>query len=194
MRLRGTLFFAAGLLASLSAGWLGFPSVLYERIPQPLDFSHAAHAEKASMACTDCHSLGEDGVFSGIPRVENCAACHAEPMGATANEKLLVERYVKPNREIPWLVYSRQPENVRFPHAPHITLAKLECGECHGDHGKTERLRPFERNRISGYSRDIWGPSIARISGGKRPGMKMDDCIDCHRSHNREHSCMDCHK
>ena len=105
MRLRGTLFFAAGLLASLSAGWLGFPSVLYERIPQPLDFSHAAHAEKASMACTDCHSLGEDGVFSGIPRVENCAACHAEPMGATANEKLLVERYVKPNREIPWLVY-----------------------------------------------------------------------------------------
>lgn len=192
--IRGKLFFAAGLLASLSAGWLGFPSILYEQVPQPLDFNHVAHTDKASMSCQDCHSLREDGTFSGIPNVESCAACHAEPMGTTKAEKLLVERYVKPQREIPWLVYSRQPENVWFSHAPHLKLAELECTECHGDHGKTQRLRPFERNRISGYSRDIWGASISRIGAGRRPGMKMDDCIDCHRSNHREHSCIDCHK
>ena len=105
-----------------------------------------------------------------------------------------MEKYVTPNREIPWAVYSRQPENVWFPHAPHLKLAKLDCAECHGDHGKTTRLRPFERNRISGYSRDIWGPSISRISARQRPGMKMDDCVDCHHEHGLSHSCMECHK
>ncbi len=195
MTIRGTAVFAAGLLASLTAGWLGFPSVLYERTPQPLDFSHAVHTgEKGGMKCEDCHALREDGSFTGIPALEKCAGCHAQPLGTDPREKLFVERYVTPNREVPWAVYSRQPENVWFSHAPHLKLAKLDCGECHGDHARTDRLRPFERNRISGYSRDIWGNSIARAGWQPRRGMKMDDCADCHRRHGREHSCMDCHK
>ncbi len=188
--------FFAGVAAALAAGWAGFPYALYERRPQPLEFNHAVHTgEKGGMKCEDCHVLRDDGSFAGIPAVENCSGCHAQPLGTTQAEKVLVEKYVTPNREIPWEVYSRQPENVWFPHAPHIRLAKLDCAECHGDHGKTTRLRPFERNRVSGYSRDIWGPSISRIATGKRrPGMKMDDCVDCHREKGLAHSCMECHK
>jgi cytochrome c553 len=92
VRNRGIIVFAAGLLAALGAGWLGFPKVLYQRTPQPLQFSHAVHTgEKAGMKCEDCHSLREDGSFSGIPAVAQCAGCHSAPLGTTAAEKQLVE-------------------------------------------------------------------------------------------------------
>jgi menaquinone reductase, multiheme cytochrome c subunit len=195
VRSRGIIVFAAGLLAALGVGWLGFPKVLYQRTPQPLQFSHAVHTgEKAGMKCEDCHSLRDDGSFSGIPALEKCAGCHSAPLGTTPAEKQLVEQFVTPNREIPWAVYSRQPENVWFSHAPHLKLAKLECKECHGEHGKTDKLRPYERNRISGYSRDIWGQSISRMGWQPRRGMKMDDCVDCHHKNGQNYSCMDCHK
>lgn len=180
----------------LAFGWLAFPRILYQRLPQPMAFSHKVHTgEKGGMKCEDCHSVKEDGRFTGIPVVEQCAGCHAQPMTDSKIEKFLVEKHITPNREVPWLAYSRQPENVYFPHAAHIKLGKVACTECHGAHGSTDALRPYEQNRISGYSRDIWGASISRISSrGKRAGMKMDDCIDCHQSRHLEHSCLDCHK
>jgi hypothetical protein len=148
------------------------------------------------MACEDCHSIGENGRFGGIPALDKCSTCHAEPVTQSAEEKLFVERYVKTSREIPWRVYSRQPDNVSFSHAIHVKLAKVACERCHGEHGKTDKLRAYEENRISGYSRDIWGSAMARISFRpvERPGMKMDDCAACHRDKGVTTSCVDCHK
>jgi hypothetical protein len=191
---RGILLFVAGLGTSLAAGWIGLPAVLYERTPQPVQFSHKTHSGTAGMKCEDCHAVRDDGTFSGIPALAKCAECHAEPMGTTAAEKQFVEKYVKANREVPWHVYSRQPDNAHFSHANHVKLGKVACETCHGGHGKTETLRPFERNRISGYSRDIWGPSLARFTGTGRAGMKMDDCMSCHRDKGVQDSCLDCHK
>ena len=197
MTIRGTTAFASGLAIALWAGWVAFPRVLYRSAAQPFQFSHKTHAgEKAGLTCDDCHSVAEDGHFAGIPKLEKGSACHAEPVGPSADEKLFVERYVKPSKEVPWLVYSRQPDNVWFSHATHVKLAKLTCEKCHGQHGKTEKLRAYEENRISGYSRDIWGTAIARIDFRpvERPGMKMDDCAHCHRQNGVLTSCLDCHK
>ncbi len=117
-------------------------------------------------------------------------------MGSSAGEKLLIDRYITNNREIPWLVYARQPDNVAFSHASHIKLGKVPCTQCHGRHGSTDTLRPYQQNRITGYSRDIWGDSIARVSfrPPERPGMKMEDCISCHRDHHVNTSCVACHR
>lgn len=195
MKLRGPIFFAAGLVPALAAGWLAFPRLLYRRVEQPLSFSHKVHVgEKGGMACSDCHSLGADGRFTGIPRLEKCASCHAQAVGETAAEKRFVEEYVSKGREVPWLVYSRQPENVHFPHAEHVGRGKMACETCHGGHGSTEALRPYQVNRISGYSRDIWGPSLARVGRRSFEGMKMTDCIRCHEGHGRRSSCLACHK
>ncbi|MCZ2073935.1 MAG: cytochrome c3 family protein [Bryobacteraceae bacterium] len=195
MKHSGKIAFAAGLLLALHLGWRQFPDVLYSKADQPLQFSHKVHVEDSGMSCEDCHFVRDDGRFTGIPPIAKCAECHAEPLGATPHEKVLVEKYVATLTEIPWRVYSRQPDNVYFPHAAHVKTAKLACESCHGEHGKTENLRPYEQNRISGYSRDIWGPSISRISlKGERLGMKMDDCIDCHTEKKLRHSCLDCHK
>jgi len=193
----GKTLFLGGAVAALSFGWLGFPKVLYRSQAQPLQFNHKTHTgEKVGYACKDCHTIGEDGRFSGVPGVAACATCHAAPVTDTANEKRLVEEYVTPNREIPWLIYSRQPDNVSFSHAVHVRTGKLECERCHGEHGKTETLRPYEENRLSGYSRDIWGQAIARISmqNGARPGMKMSDCEECHAEKKVQAGCLGCHK
>ena len=190
---RGVPFFA-GLGGMLAAGWLVFPAALYRREPQPAQFSHRVHQSKAGLACADCHAFRADGSFAGVPRLETCAACHAEPAGKTPEEKAFVEGFVKPGREVPWRVYSRQPVNAWFSHARHVKLGGLKCEECHGAVGASERLKDYQENRISGYSRDIWGPRMTRI--GLRPGegMKMSDCEDCHRRHGVTTGCLSCHR
>ena len=197
MKHGGPVLFLLGFATALVAGWAGFPRLLYVRLHQPLQFSHAAHSpERAGLTCEDCHSVTEAGYFTGVPTLEKCAGCHAEPLTEKAEERRLIQEYVKPEREIPWLVYSRQPQNVRFSHAIHIRRAELTCETCHGEHGKTETLRPYEENRISGYSRDIWGASISRIGykSPQQPTMKMDDCTHCHGTKGVVTGCRACHK
>lgn len=194
MNLRALGAFGIGFAAALAAGWIGLPRALYEPVEQPLQFSHATHTgEAVGMTCQDCHALGDDGRFAGLPGIELCAPCHTEPWGSSPHEARLVDEYVQPNREIPWLVYARQPENVYFAHAPHIKLANLPCETCHGEHGKTTSLRPFERNRISTYSRDIEGHLVVLASANDH-GMKMNDCSRCHHERGVEQSCLTCHR
>lgn len=188
------LFPLAGLLVGLTTGWVFFPAVLYRSEEQPLQFSHAVHTDTGGMACADCHSFDADGRFVGIPTTAQCASCHADVMGETENEKRFVEEYVKTSREVPWKVYARQPDNAYFPHAAHVTRGGIACESCHGPHGTSTTLRPYQVNRITGYSRDIWGSSIARIGMEPWEGMKMDKCISCHRETERARACLDCHK
>jgi hypothetical protein len=192
-----------GVLASLCAGWIGFPRVIYQSRPQPVEFSHPIHARKAGMLCVDCHAPREDGTYAGVPPLSQCAGCHTANLGPTAAEKNFIAEYVKPKREPEWAVYARQPESVWFSHTSHIRIAKLPCERCHGDQASSDQPRPYQEDRISGYSRDIWGYKVAshsrRVGASKDefivvPGMKMDDCIDCHRQEGLEHSCLDCHK
>jgi menaquinone reductase, multiheme cytochrome c subunit len=178
---RALAFFAAGAALALLAGWVAFPRVLFARAEQPLRFSHRTHAsDTTGLGCADCHPIAEDGRFAGIPAVESCAACHAEPLGESEDERRLVEEHVGPGREIPWLVYSRQPENVRFPHAVHVTRGEIACERCHGGHGTSDALPAHETNRITGYSRAL---------------TKMRDCERCHADHrDGRTACLACHK
>lgn len=193
--LRGALVFLAGVVVIQVAGWVGLPKALYVSKAQPMEYKHKTHAEKSGAAeCDGCHALGSDGVFAGLPKTESCAACHTEPQGTTAAEALLVNSYVKTEKETPWLVYAQQPANVRFSHAIHAKRAKLTCERCHGKHGESDTLRVYEENRISGYSRDIWGRSISRLRRAANEGMKMDDCEGCHEERGFKTGCLSCHR
>jgi menaquinone reductase, multiheme cytochrome c subunit len=195
LKYKGLFLFLLGIACALLLGWIVFPLALYRTEPQPLSFSHKVHTgDPTGMTCDSCHELAEDGRFQGIPSLEKCAVCHAEPAGTTAAEKRLVEEYVKPQKEIPWKVYSRQPDNAYFSHAAHIKAGKLKCEACHGSHGQSETLRPYQVNRISGYSRDIWGPNISGIPSQPWQGMKMDRCLRCHAEKGKVDGCISCHK
>ncbi|MBZ5682419.1 MAG: cytochrome c family protein [Acidobacteriia bacterium] len=192
---RTPLVFGLGLAVALLVGWVAFPRVLYVQRHQPLEFRHKTHAEKSGIVqCSECHAFRDDGTFAGIPSIAICTACHSERIGTTNAEATLVENYIKPGQETPWLVYARQPANVWFPHAVHVQRAALECRECHSPYGESDEVRIYQLNRVSGYSRDIWGPSISRLRRAPHEGMKMSDCEDCHRRRNVEVGCIGCHQ
>jgi hypothetical protein len=174
------LFFLLGFAASLVVGWVIFPKLLYSRKKQPIDFNHVIHNESVAAGCESCHFFREDGSFSGVPKLKQCLECHAEQQGELANEAKFMKEYMDKEVEVPWLVYSRQPDSVFFSHAAHIKMAKMECVTCHGAIGESEYLKVYEENRITGYSRDIWGKNIAGFKRNTWDRMKMDDCAKCH--------------
>jgi menaquinone reductase, multiheme cytochrome c subunit len=194
-RWRNPIVFAFGVAVALFIGWVAFPRVLYSQKHQPLDFLHKTHAEKSGLTdCAECHVIRKDGIFAGLPATEKCAGCHSERIGESKTEAILVDSYIKPAQETPWLVYSRQPANVWFSHAIHVKRAKLSCAECHSSYGEQDSVRMYQVNRISGYSRDLWGHSISRLRNRPHEGMKMSDCEKCHRQRNLEVGCLGCHQ
>ncbi len=205
----GVVYFLVGLLGALFAGWVLFPMALYSKQEQPFQFSHAVHMNPETVSsieggtetekCLYCHSFRKDGTFAGIPRLSNCLDCHsdpASPMGKSPEEKKFLEQYAANEKEIPWLPYYRQPDCVYFSHMTHVKIGNLDCRTCHGDHGKTDRLPPYEENRLTGYSRNIWGKNISGYKVNTWDRMKMDDCAECHTrmGHTENNACFVCHK
>jgi len=197
----GWIFFGVGLIIALIIGWLVYPALLYSEKSQPLHFSHASHGPESGVGleCEACHYFYEDGSFSGIPKLEKCMECHEDPefpMSEDPQEKKLLTEYVAPLKEIPWHVYSRQPDCVYFPHIAHVKMAQIECTVCHGDFGTREAPPVYKVNRITGYSIDIWGRNISGYKRNTWDRMKMDDCAECHTREAKEenNACFVCHK
>jgi hypothetical protein len=174
------LSFILGLAASMVLGWVIFPKLLYSQKEQPVEFNHVLHMAEVGNDCSYCHYFREDGSFAGIPTLASCAECHSEVLGDSEAERHFYEEYVEKDREVPWLVYSRQPDCVFFSHAAHVLMGQMDCVTCHGHIGESDHMKPYEYNVITGYSRDIWGPSIAGFKKDPWDRMKMDDCAECH--------------
>jgi len=203
----GLVYFLAGVIPSLVLGWFIFPELLYSKQPQPIQFNHVIHTnpdigiegETEQERCLYCHGFRDDGTFVGIPTMETCMMCHDNPestLGEDPEEEKFTKQYVATGKEVPWLSYSRQPDCVYFSHIAHVKMGKQDCRTCHGDHGKTETLPPYQKNRITTYSRNIWGYNIAGYAPNPWDSMKMDDCGDCHTKtgHEENNACFVCHK
>lgn len=189
------LFFLIGFAGSLAFGWIVFPKLLYSEKQQPFDFSHATHMELVEEGCESCHFFRDDGTYAGVPTLAQCVDCHEEVQGDSEDEEVFVNEYVLEEKEVPWLIYSRQPDCVFFSHAAHVKMAEMECSECHGDIGESDSLKPYQENKITGYSRDIYGYNIAGIKKNPWDKMKMDDCGNCHLEQmGSKGACFQCHK
>jgi hypothetical protein len=197
-----TLFFILGLVASLVLGWVVFPQLLYSSKEQPIQFNHALHNDEVDEECESCHFFREDGTYSGVPKLEQCIDCHEEVQGEDPEEEKFVTQYVEKDREVPWLIYSRQPDHVFFSHVAHVKMGKMDCVTCHGHIGESESLKVYQANRITGISRDLWGKNIAGFKKNTWDRMKMDDCSECHVRENVNQNsvqtlkggCFVCHK
>lgn len=195
------LFFIIGFAASIVLGWGIFPKLLYSKKHQPVEFNHELHNAEVG-DCQSCHYFRDDGSFAGIPSIYSCMECHEAPLGESEAELTFIENYVWPQREVPWLVYSRQPPCVYFSHAAHVISAEMGCETCHGDIGTSDHMKVYEENRITGYSRDIWGQNMLGLRKNTWDRMKMDDCADCHARENvpagsvqtERDGCFVCHK
>ncbi|HIC92357.1 MAG TPA: cytochrome C [Syntrophaceae bacterium] len=182
MRKGGPLFFIVGFFIFSLFGWVMFPKILFLEKTQPIDFSHVAHGEEAGLSCEDCHYFRADGSYAGIPSIDKCMECHEggtglEGKAAQEEEKLL--EFAEEGKEIPWLIYSRQPDNVYFSHAAHVKMAEIECNTCHGDMGEREHPPIYKKNRLHPYSKQT---------------MAMETCEACHQERGVLNDCFVCHK
>lgn len=191
---KGAAPFFVGLIVALIFGWWAFPDMMFTKKEQPLRFSHKTHVEDAGMECQQCHSLREDGTFAGLPTTESCAECHMEPLGDNPNEARFITEYVNTGKEVKWLIYQYQPDNVFFSHAAHSMESCNQCHEftetelcnmCHIDVASSDTNPPYYENKLTGYSKQT---------------MKMWQCERCHANENHygitnaTNACFVCHK
>ncbi len=190
--------FFIGFLVTLGFGWLIFPNLMLTDKEQPVWFSHKVHVEEQGEPCETCHYFNEDGSFSGIPNTESCATCHegssyvadrvesesgeegyvmpVETKRALDAETEYMEKYVETGKEVPWLVYQYQPDNVFFSHKAHESIT---CNTCHIVDGATNDNPVLQENKLTGYSKNT---------------MKMAECESCHAEKGQSNACYVCHK
>lgn len=188
--------FVAGLAAALALGWWVLPNLMKIEKEQPIAFSHTEHVKKQGMYCEQCHFVRADGTYSGAPSTAECATCHFTVIGRNPEEARFVNEYVRTGREIKdeWLIYQKQPDNVFFSHAIHLSAAKSAsgpeetakfCSTCHIDVASTDVPPVYRENRLSGYSENT---------------MLMWGCERCHAEHMAKgdtaasNACFTCHK
>ena len=126
----------------------------YEPI-QPIHYSHRIHAGSNGINCKYCHSAARVSKNSGIPSLNICMNCHkniAEVSDTTATpeyskafydgeiQKLYKavgwdqanQKYTGKTEPVKWVKIHNLPSFVYFNHSQHVTVAKIECQECHG--------------------------------------------------------------
>lgn len=139
-------------------------------ISQPIAFNHLAHTKTAELECDVCHRYVKEQEFAGCPEREICAACHESPLTESAAEATLLE-YLKSGKSIPWRRLYDIPDHVYYSHRRHVTVAKLDCSECHGPIGQSTTPPEAPLKTIS-----------------------MALCTSCHEKQNVSVDCNGCHR
>ncbi len=126
----------------------------YEPV-QPIHYSHRIHAGSNGINCKYCHSAARVSKNAGIPSLNICMNCHkniAEVSDTTATpeyskafydgeiQKLYKavgwdkdnQKYTGKTEPVKWVKIHNLPSFVYFNHSQHVTVAKIECQECHG--------------------------------------------------------------
>ncbi len=152
----------------------------YEPI-QPIHYSHRIHAGDNKIECKYCHSSARVSKHSGIPSLNVCMNCHKsiyevseetlaegkEEYGVDYNaeiKKLYAavgwddenQNYTGESQPVEWIRIHNLPDFAYFNHSQHVSVAGIQCQECHG---------PVEEMEVM-YQ---YSP------------LTMGWCIDCHR-------------
>jgi len=123
-------------------------------------------------------------------------------IGDSAEEKRFVNEYVKKGKEVPWVLYFRQPECVSFSHSSHVRMASIPCATCHGEQGVSDRPTEYLVNRITKYTYVAYDEEVpinaasmmTRKSEEVWGTIRMNECADCHRARGQSTACFICHK
>lgn len=135
---------------------------------QPLSFNHKKHLNQG-LECNACHRFYKTQTFSGIPNLNTCLECHQDPLTKSSEEEK-IRQSQRIGKDITWKRIYEQPDHVFFSHRRHVVLGKLDCKNCHGDVGQSERppTKPWVK-------------------------MTMKWCMDCHTKSKVTNDCLACH-
>ena len=169
------------LLAALLIAVVGVSAMLSGPAalpPQPIAFNHKLHLEGVQgITCQDCHQFVANETYAGIPSKFVCFECH-DPSGdpndssadASKEKFATLMAFAKSDGDIPWHRVTTTREDVFFSHRRHVSVAKIDCRECHPE--IPDRNTPLTHGPIQ---------------------MSMDACIKCHEESKSSVDCVSCH-
>lgn len=137
---------------------------------QPIRFNHRLHVAQG-LECATCHVSFQKEASSGLPTIDICLACHAQPMTDHPEEKKIAE-YASSGKALRWVrIYDYLPGDVVFSHKVHVIYGKIDCATCHGDIAASEK------------------PPV-------KPAVQhtMASCLACHAQMDASRDCLACHK
>lgn len=121
---------------------------------QPVNFSHAVHADQLRIDCRYCHNGVEKSWYSNVPAASTCMNCHNQVLPNDPRLALVRESF-QTGRPIPWVQVHKTPDYVYFNHSVHVNRG-VSCVECHGQINKMDEV--YHAKPLS-----------------------MDFCLQCHR-------------
>ena len=156
--------------------WLQAPGKLP---PQPIAFNHRLHLENVQgISCPDCHQFVTSHTYAGLPSKFFCFGCHdpdADESDTEADafkpEFATLMAFADAEGDIPWHRVTTAREDVFFSHRRHVTVAQLDCRQCHPE--IPDRTSPPTRGPVE---------------------MAMDTCIRCHEENEASVDCIACHR
>jgi menaquinone reductase, multiheme cytochrome c subunit len=166
VRQRGLVLGAAGFLFAFLVAVL-WPA--RAAVTQPIRFNHSKHIA-VGLQCSNCHVHFENSAFAGLPEIDVCMTCHAQPMTQSPEEEKIRE-FAKQNLPIPWRQVNELPKHVYFSHLTHAVSKGINCAVCHGAMDKATV------------------PPQAPLMT-----WKMDTCLACHKKLNANQDCDGCHR
>jgi hypothetical protein len=186
-------------------GWVRTPLERgeFQRISQPIPFSHQIHVRGLRIDCRYCHYTVERAATAGMPSTPTCVPGHKQvwldsPWFAPVRQSL------SSGTPIQWNRVNQLPGFVYFDHSIHVNKG-VGCEECHGrvdsmttavqvepltmgwcldcHRSPAEHLRPVAQMTAMGWtppagqSRAALGRELVERYHVRRP----TDCTDCHR-------------
>lgn len=135
---------------------------------QPIHYSHKIHAGENGIDCKYCHSAARTSKNAGIPSLNVCMNCHKSIAEFSGNpdstyveyskefytaeiEKLYdavgwdkdKQAYTGKTKPVKWVRIHNLPDFVYFNHSQHVSVAGLECQQCHGPVENYEIMKQF---------------------------------------------------
>ena len=158
------------LAVILGAGFFITTTIVHEAVSigrsqyyapdQPIRFSHQVHVDDNQTDCLFCHSIAGYSHPAGIPSVSQCMNCHIIVREGTHSGRFEISKLVEAyENEMPvrWIRVHNLPNHVFFSHEQHVSVAGLDCAECHGEVEQMHRVMQVN-------------------------DMSMGWCLDCHRT------------
>ena len=115
---------------------------------QPIKFSHQLHAGINQIDCQYCHYGAATSKNASIPSVNICMNCHnyvqaTEKYNGDISPEILkiykaldydpdTREYGDKPKPIEWIRIHNLPDFAYFNHSQHVTVAGIECQQCHG--------------------------------------------------------------
>ena len=143
------------------------PVAAQEPRPQPVAFSHKAHAGTLKLKCKMCHANPDPGETMGIAAPSVCMQCHSAIKTDSPDLQKLAAA-AKDNRPLTWSRVYWIPSYVNFSHRTHLETGN-QCEECHG--------KVAERDKLA-----------------REGNISMGGCMACHQTKKVSIDCGYCHE